>query len=132
MDSSVNDRVAEIRFETKMSKKDFADYLGVSATVIGDIENGKIEPSKNLLLNVARKYAVSLNWLYLGVGEKSLVTAINTVPKEHPVIQALESMVMEKTNQYSIALTQIHERFEKVDERLSSVESQLRGKKSEA
>jgi SOS-response transcriptional repressor LexA len=125
MDVGVGARVSEIRADQKLNKREFAETLGIADTVISNVESGVREPSKELLLSISTKYAVSLNWLYLGVGEKSLVEAINTVPKEHPIIQALENMVADKTAQYSRALTQIHEQFKDVDNRIAFIENQL-------
>jgi SOS-response transcriptional repressor LexA len=110
-----------------MNKREFAEMLDIADTVISNVESGVREPSKELLLNISIKCAISLNWLYLGVGEKSLVAAISATPKEHPVIQALENMVTDKTSQYSRALTQIHEQFECIDKRFSELESRLAG-----
>lgn len=41
-------------------------------TTVSSIESGKREPSKEVLCNLAIKYAVSLNWIFTGIGEKSL------------------------------------------------------------
>jgi SOS-response transcriptional repressor LexA len=125
VDANVGARIAEVRVDQKLNKRAFAETLGIADTVISNVESGVREPSKELLLNISIKYAVSLNWLYLGVGEKSLLAAISTTPKEHPVIQALENMITDKTMQYSRALTQIHERFECIDKRFSELESRI-------
>jgi SOS-response transcriptional repressor LexA/DNA-binding XRE family transcriptional regulator len=127
VDAGVGARIAEVRADRKLNKRGFAETLGIADTVISNVESGVREPSKELLLNISIKYAISLNWLYLGVGEKSLVAAINMTPKEHPVIHALENMVTDKTMQYSRALTQIHEQFECIDKRFSELESRLIG-----
>jgi transcriptional regulator with XRE-family HTH domain len=130
MDIGVGARVAEVRTDQKLNKREFAEMLDIADTVISNVESGVREPSKELLLSISIKYAISLNWLYLGLGEKSLAAATNTVPKEHPIIQALESMVADKTSQYSHALTQIYEHVKDVDNRIASIESQLRMKKT--
>jgi SOS-response transcriptional repressor LexA/DNA-binding XRE family transcriptional regulator len=127
VDAGVGARIAEVRADRKLNKREFAETLDIADTVISNVESGVREPSKELLLNISIRHAVSLNWLCLGVGEKSLVAAINMTPKGHPVIQALENMVSDKTMQYSRALTQIHEQFECIDKRLSELESRLVG-----
>jgi transcriptional regulator with XRE-family HTH domain len=120
MDEQTNKRLAEVRLEFNLSKKDFAESLGVSGTVISDIENGKREPSKELLLTAAQKYAVSLNWLYLGVGEKRLTKTISEPPTDHPILQSLEHWISKKTGPYSIAITQINERLTRIEEQMSN------------
>jgi repressor LexA len=127
MDAGVGARIGEVRADQKLNKREFAEMLGIADTVISNVESGVREPSKELLLNISIKYAISLNWLCLGFGEKSLAAAINMTPKEHPVIQALENMVSDKTMQYSRALTQIHEQFECIDKRFLELESRLVG-----
>lgn len=77
MNLEVNQRISEIRQKKGINKKEFADELGIPSSIVSDIENGKREPSKEFLFNLSAKYAVSLNWLYLGVGTQSLVEAIN-------------------------------------------------------
>jgi transcriptional regulator with XRE-family HTH domain len=121
MNEHTNKRLAEVRLEFNLSKKDFAESLGISGTVISDIENGKREPSKELLLTVAGKYAVSLNWLYLGLGEKRLTKAISEPPTNHPILQSLEHWISEKTGPYSIAITQLNERLTRIEEQMSNV-----------
>jgi len=85
VDIKVNQRITEIRQEKGLNKREFADSLGIPSSIISDIENGKREPSKDFLQSLAVKYALSLNWLYFGVGTTSLVEAISTVPGSTPV-----------------------------------------------
>jgi transcriptional regulator with XRE-family HTH domain len=77
MDSGVSERFTQIRYDKKLDRKEFADQLEISPTVISDIENGKREPSKELILRASIAYAISLNWIYMGVEPKSLIQAIN-------------------------------------------------------
>ena len=80
MDSDTNKRLTEVRINLGLTKKEFADSLAIASTVIVDIENGKREPSKNLLLMVAAQYSISLNWLYLGIEPKNLPGKIPSLP----------------------------------------------------
>jgi len=77
VDVMVNQRITEIRQKKGLNKREFADILGIPSSIISDIENGKREPSKEFLLSLSAKYSVSLNWLYFGVGEPSLVETIS-------------------------------------------------------
>ena len=80
MDSDTNKRLTEVRINLGLTKKEFADSLAIASTVIVDIENGKRDPSKNLLLMVAAQYSISLNWLYLGIEPKNLPGKIPSLP----------------------------------------------------
>jgi transcriptional regulator with XRE-family HTH domain len=56
-----------------LSQKDFAKSLDVSQSVIADIEWESQEPSKNILIAIAQKYNVSLDWLLFGIENKTTI-----------------------------------------------------------
>lgn len=68
--SSIASRYALIRSRSGLSKKAFAETLGVHQVVSGDIELGKRDPSRDVLIRLARVYGVDLTWLL--TGENSL------------------------------------------------------------
>lgn len=70
IDINISKRFADIRHETKLSKKDFAKTLGVHPVVSGDIELGKREPSRHILITLAKVYGTDLNWLLTGETNK--------------------------------------------------------------
>lgn len=59
-------RYAGIRQRSGLSKKGFAESLGIHPVVSGDIELGKREPSRDVLVRLARVYGVDINWLLTG------------------------------------------------------------------
>ncbi len=65
---SVASRYASIRYRAQMSKKDFAESLGIHPVVSGDIELGKRDPSRDVLVRLARVYNIDINWLLTGHG----------------------------------------------------------------
>ena len=64
----ISKRFADIRAVKKLNKKRFADSLGISQSVSGDIELGKREPSRNVLIQLAKIHKVNINWLLTGEG----------------------------------------------------------------
>jgi transcriptional regulator with XRE-family HTH domain len=52
----------------KLNKRQFADSLGINQSVAGDIELGKREPSRDVLMKLATNYKVNINWLFTGDG----------------------------------------------------------------
>ena len=78
MINGINERFASIRREIGLNVKEFAESLGMEPTTVSSIESGKREPSKEVLLNLAIKYAISLNWIFTGIGTKNLVEAVGT------------------------------------------------------
>ena len=72
MITGLSERFASIRQDYGLNVKQFAESLDMEPTTVSSIESGKREPSKEVLCNLAIKYAVSLNWIFTGIGEKSL------------------------------------------------------------
>jgi len=64
----IADRFRELRSQSGVSQKDFASSIGLSHTVIAEIERGGREPSRKVMIALADKYKVSLDWLLLGIG----------------------------------------------------------------
>jgi phage repressor protein C with HTH and peptisase S24 domain len=65
-EDSIAQRYAFVRERAGLTKKAFADSLGIHAVVSGDIELGKRDPSRDVLVRLARVYDVDLNWLLTG------------------------------------------------------------------
>lgn len=72
MINGLKERFAIIRQDFGLNVKQFAESLDMEPTTVSSIEAGKREPSKEVLYNLAVKYAISLNWIFTGEGEKSL------------------------------------------------------------
>ena len=70
-DETVAERFAMIRFRSGLSKKAFAESLGIHPVVSGDIELGKREPSREVLVKLARAYGVDITWLLTGAAPQS-------------------------------------------------------------
>lgn len=90
MNETKNDNIAarfrKTRIDLDMNQQELAKILKVSQSVISDIERGSREPSRQILVYLAEKYNVDLNWLLLG---KSTENADNT-DKE---IERLETQI---------------------------------------
>jgi phage repressor protein C with HTH and peptisase S24 domain len=85
MIDGMKERFASIRKEQKLNVKEFAESLDMEPTTVSSIESGKREPSKEVLLNLAIKYAYSLNWIFTGVGEKRLGKALVPAQAHRPL-----------------------------------------------
>jgi DNA-binding XRE family transcriptional regulator len=64
----INERFADIRASTGLNKRQFADSLGINQSVAGDIELGKRDPSREVMLKLASVYNVDIHWLLTGKG----------------------------------------------------------------
>jgi transcriptional regulator with XRE-family HTH domain len=84
------DRFRALRNKVDLSQKDFAQTIGVSQSVIAEIERGSREPSRSVLVAIAEKYQISLDWLLLGVGSGDVAQR-----KEDPEVEALKKEIAE-------------------------------------
>ena len=66
-------RLLEIKKKLNIrSQQDFADYLSISRSVISNIERGKREPSKEILMKLASQCNINGHWLLTGEGSMFL------------------------------------------------------------
>jgi transcriptional regulator with XRE-family HTH domain len=86
----IGERFRSMRSKLNLSQKEFSIETGISQSVIADIERGAKDPSRAVLLAIAQKYHVSLDWLLLGIepakeiGEIEKMRAeIKTLKKEN-------------------------------------------------
>ena len=75
--SEISRRFADIRIIKKLNRRQFADSLGINQSVAGDIELGKREPSRDVLMKLAMNYKVNINWLFTGDGARLSINASN-------------------------------------------------------
>jgi phage repressor protein C with HTH and peptisase S24 domain len=61
-----------IREKTGLSKKDFAESLGLSFSMNYQISSGRIKPPRDLLDRLAQVYNVNLHWFLTGQGQSGL------------------------------------------------------------
>lgn len=62
-------RILMVREKLGFSQKDLADSLGIQKSVVSEIESGKRELSKNVMISLMNKFNVSTDWLLTGEGE---------------------------------------------------------------
>lgn len=62
----LGERFRAIRKKLNMTQGEFAQSIGMSQSFIAEVERGGKEPSRSLLIAIARAYDVSLDWLLLG------------------------------------------------------------------
>ena len=63
-----------IREKSGLSKKDFAESLGLSFSMNYQISTGRIKPPRELLDRLATAYKVNLHWFLTGDGQSGLET----------------------------------------------------------
>jgi phage repressor protein C with HTH and peptisase S24 domain len=83
MERGICDRFAEIRAEASQNKQNFADFMEIPSTTESDIELGKREPSKDVLLKLTSKCGVNLHWMLTGDGLKYIKNGSSQSQKGH-------------------------------------------------
>lgn len=63
-DSVIYNRIAVLRSERKVSRRELADALGVHYQTIGYLERGEFNPSLQLALRIAEYFEVPLETLF--------------------------------------------------------------------
>lgn len=56
-------RLKELREQMKMTQKDFAAFIEVKQQTLSGYENNKVKPPIDILVNIAKKCNVSIDWL---------------------------------------------------------------------
>lgn len=61
--TTLGDKLQYLRKDISMSQKDFADFLGIPQPSLSAYENNRNSPTVDVLINVAKKCNISLDWL---------------------------------------------------------------------
>ena len=70
-ESSISEKIKELRTDLKMNQKNFSVAIGIRQSTLSSYENGVVTPSNDVLLTIAQKFHVSLDWLF-GLSENKV------------------------------------------------------------
>jgi SOS-response transcriptional repressor LexA len=119
MIEGIKERFASIRKEQGLNVKEFAESLDMEPTTLSSIETGKREPSKEVLFNLAIKYAYSLNWIFTGLGERRLSKAVLPEQKKPPLLENLEKLIDARTDRYGYAISNMEARLTAIENKFA-------------
>jgi transcriptional regulator with XRE-family HTH domain len=68
-DTSINERILEIRKAKGLTQKEFAERIQVSATLIGSIEEKRRVVKDRVIALVSMKFQANENWIRTGQGK---------------------------------------------------------------
>lgn len=68
----LGERIKQIRTKTGMTQEQFAASLGMGNANLSGIESGSKNPKLSFFFNLVKIYKVSLDYLFLGIGEPTL------------------------------------------------------------
>lgn len=63
-DASFGEKIKLLRNEQRMNQKLFSEIIGIKQSTLSSYENGVVTPSNEVLLTIAQKFHVSLDWLF--------------------------------------------------------------------
>lgn len=96
--SLTSDRVKSLRLQKNMSQSDLADKLGIGRSNMGHIENGRVEPTKESIVQLSDIFGVTTDYL-LGRTDTPQFTAKN----ERDVQKTLNELKEGLKNENSLA-----------------------------
>lgn len=68
----MNNRIRELRKSSGMTLEAFGERIGVTRAAVSNIENGRSNPSDQLIRSICREFKVNEEWLRTGDGEMFL------------------------------------------------------------
>ena len=70
---TIGDRIKQLRMENNLTQNQFAALFGLYDSTISQYENGKRVPEYDIIIKIANKFNVSIDWLLGRVENKELV-----------------------------------------------------------
>ncbi|GEM_PF-691015 len=61
---NVNKKIRDLRKKLNYKQKDFADKIGVSRSVLSQIEINKLKPSIEIIATIAKKFNISVTYFF--------------------------------------------------------------------
>ena len=92
MIAGLGERLQALRKERRLSQKEVADALGISAAVVSNYESGERTPSLENLLSLSSFYRCSTDYL-LGRDKQLSVTTIDVSRLREEQIRLLQAFI---------------------------------------
>lgn len=88
-ENAISSRIKELRTSLKLTQNQFAETLNISTVSISSYETGAKTPSLDMIISIAKKYNVSLDWL-CGLSDNSpSISVISTYADIISVLTAI-------------------------------------------
>lgn len=66
----IYERIKEIRKEHHLTQKEFAEQIGATRDIIGNIELGRVEAKEHMIKLIAKEFDVNEEWIKTGIEPK--------------------------------------------------------------
>ncbi|GLX71431.1 helix-turn-helix domain-containing protein [Paenibacillus glycanilyticus] len=67
---SIGERLKQIRKTLNFNQSQFSESIGLSQGALSEIENGKFNPSIEIIISINKLFGINIEWLLLGEGNK--------------------------------------------------------------
>ena len=105
----ISEKLKELREDTSMNKKQFAEFLGIKYTTYNGYETGAREPASDFLILVSRKMDVSIDYL-LGIQESpNILRSYQMDSSEYSLIKKYRKLDNRGKNIVNLILDQEYE-----------------------
>ena len=88
----ISDKLKEIRENTGMNKKEFANYIGVKYTTYNGYETGAREPDSDFLILISTKFDVSTDYILGLQTESNVLHSYSLKASEYSHIEKYRSL----------------------------------------
>lgn len=123
----IGEKLKEIREQTGLNKKDFANYIGMKYTTYNNYETGDREPSSDFLIMISQKFDVSIDYILGLQNEKEIKHSYELKSSEYDHIKKYRSLDPHGQETVSYILDQEAKRVVSLHEqaeRIKKLESQ--------
>jgi transcriptional regulator with XRE-family HTH domain len=79
---SIGLRIKELRAKKNCKQKEFAEIFNIDSSTLSKIEQGKMQPTLQFLMEISSKLEVSVDWILTGKGELYQSEMVIEEPKE--------------------------------------------------
>lgn len=109
-ESLLSTRIKELRISMGLTQKDFAELINVSTVSVSSYETGAKTPSLDMVINIAQKCNVSIDWLCGFSQKKSLGTQIITYADAFRILISICSTKYENEDSAILFPSQLEDR----------------------
>jgi len=81
MPESTANKIRKLREEKGLTQQELAEKIGISKTLLSQIEEGKIIPSVATLIQISRLFGLSLKY-FTGIAEKKRITVVRSYERK--------------------------------------------------
>lgn len=91
----MNNRIKQLRKDQGLTLEAFGSRIGVTRAAVSNIENGRSNPSDQLILSICREFKVKEEWLRDGTGEMQ-----DVLSEDERLIEFMADLMSESSDSF--------------------------------